>query len=176
MKGIDTEGLIVKHIQVNQAMKQRRRTYRAHGRINRECPPAPKHFGVWRRSRAEATALARSLHVQPVPRRGYPCIEGGAGEEGGTSDAPFASSVSRFANSRLCVGEVIHMPLACTYDVCLFCQMCFGQGVLSKSCTGADALCLPNAVLVLQEEPERKLSRKAVAMRRQKIVSGSKSK
>ena len=26
--------LIVKHIQVNQAPKQRRRTYRAHGRIN----------------------------------------------------------------------------------------------------------------------------------------------
>ena len=26
--------LVVKHIQVNQAPKQRRRTYRAHGRIN----------------------------------------------------------------------------------------------------------------------------------------------
>jgi len=33
-KGMDTSNLIIKHIQVNQAPKQRRRTYRAHGRIN----------------------------------------------------------------------------------------------------------------------------------------------
>ncbi|KAK9466409.1 ribosomal protein L22/L17 [Lipomyces arxii] len=33
-KGLDTSKLIIKHIQVNQAPKQRRRTYRAHGRIN----------------------------------------------------------------------------------------------------------------------------------------------
>jgi large subunit ribosomal protein L17e len=33
-KGLDTEKLVVKHIQVNQAPKQHRRTYRAHGRIN----------------------------------------------------------------------------------------------------------------------------------------------
>src|SRR5947208_17076048 len=34
VKGIDTGNLIVKHIQVNQAPKQRRRTYRANGSIN----------------------------------------------------------------------------------------------------------------------------------------------
>merc|ERR1711933_653005 len=33
-KGLDTSNLIVEHIQVNQSPKQRRRTYRAHGRIN----------------------------------------------------------------------------------------------------------------------------------------------
>ncbi|EYE99081.1 60S ribosomal protein uL22 [Aspergillus ruber CBS 135680] len=33
-KGLDTGALVVKHIQVNQAPKGRRRTYRAHGRIN----------------------------------------------------------------------------------------------------------------------------------------------
>ncbi|ODV95664.1 hypothetical protein PACTADRAFT_50357 [Pachysolen tannophilus NRRL Y-2460] len=33
-KGLDTSKLVVSHIQVNQAPKQRRRTYRAHGRIN----------------------------------------------------------------------------------------------------------------------------------------------
>ncbi|KAK2765872.1 60S ribosomal protein L17 [Emmonsiellopsis sp. PD_33] len=33
-KGLDTSNLIVQRIQVNQAPKQRRRTYRAHGRIN----------------------------------------------------------------------------------------------------------------------------------------------
>jgi hypothetical protein len=37
VKGLDTDTLMVKHIQVNQAMKQRRRTYRAHGRVNRAC-------------------------------------------------------------------------------------------------------------------------------------------
>lgn len=33
-KGLDAEKLKITHIQVNQAPKQRRRTYRAHGRIN----------------------------------------------------------------------------------------------------------------------------------------------
>lgn len=39
-KGLDSSNLVVKHIQVNQAPKQRRRTYRAHGRINpyMSCP------------------------------------------------------------------------------------------------------------------------------------------
>lgn len=35
VKGLDVETLFISHIQVNQAQKQRRRTYRAHGRINR---------------------------------------------------------------------------------------------------------------------------------------------
>lgn len=34
VKGLDTSNLIVSHIQVNQAPKQRRRTYRAHGRVS----------------------------------------------------------------------------------------------------------------------------------------------
>ncbi|NP_001365704.1 60S ribosomal protein L17-like [Physcomitrium patens] len=34
VKGLDVDTLVVSHIQVNQAQKQRRRTYRAHGRIN----------------------------------------------------------------------------------------------------------------------------------------------
>eukprot|EP00270_Netrium_digitus_P019909 TRINITY_DN79_c0_g1_i1.p1 TRINITY_DN79_c0_g1~~TRINITY_DN79_c0_g1_i1.p1 ORF type:complete len:197 (-),score=61.50 TRINITY_DN79_c0_g1_i1:173-727(-) len=34
LKGLDVDTLQISHIQVNQAMKQRRRTYRAHGRIN----------------------------------------------------------------------------------------------------------------------------------------------
>ena len=37
MKGLDTENLYITHAQTNRAPKQRRRTYRAHGRINREC-------------------------------------------------------------------------------------------------------------------------------------------
>jgi len=34
VKGLDTESLHVSHIQVNRAQQSRRRTYRAHGRIN----------------------------------------------------------------------------------------------------------------------------------------------
>lgn len=34
VKGLDVDTLFISHIQVNQAQKQRRRTYRAHGRIN----------------------------------------------------------------------------------------------------------------------------------------------
>ncbi|KAG0237875.1 60S ribosomal protein L17 [Actinomortierella wolfii] len=34
VKGLDQDALVIKHIQVNQAPRQRRRTYRAHGRIN----------------------------------------------------------------------------------------------------------------------------------------------
>jgi len=40
-KGMDTANLIVKHIQVNQAPKQRRRTYRAHGRVRFFLPMLP---------------------------------------------------------------------------------------------------------------------------------------
>lgn len=34
LKGLDIDNLYIYHIQCNRAMKQRRRTYRAHGRIN----------------------------------------------------------------------------------------------------------------------------------------------
>merc|ERR1712108_118778 len=33
-KGLDPDHLVIEHIQVNRATKMRRRTYRAHGRIN----------------------------------------------------------------------------------------------------------------------------------------------
>ena len=41
-KGLDTGNLVVKHIQVNQAPKQRRRTYRAHGRVRLGAPGTPE--------------------------------------------------------------------------------------------------------------------------------------
>ena len=34
LKGLDADHLVIDHVQVNQAPKMRRRTYRAHGRIN----------------------------------------------------------------------------------------------------------------------------------------------
>lgn len=36
-KSLDADRLVIDHIQVNRAPKMRRRTYRAHGRINRKC-------------------------------------------------------------------------------------------------------------------------------------------
>ena len=44
VKGLDPDFLKITHIQVNKAQKQRRRTFRAHGRINGKClrkPTAP---------------------------------------------------------------------------------------------------------------------------------------
>jgi large subunit ribosomal protein L17e len=34
VKGLDIDNCVISHIQVNRAMRQRRRTYRAHGRVN----------------------------------------------------------------------------------------------------------------------------------------------
>ena len=34
LKGLDVDSLVIEHIQVNKAPKMRRRTYRAHSRIN----------------------------------------------------------------------------------------------------------------------------------------------
>ncbi|KAG7192291.1 60S ribosomal protein L17 [Scheffersomyces spartinae] len=44
-KGLDAEKLKISHIQVNQAPKQRRRTYRAHGRIN-AYQSSPSHIEI----------------------------------------------------------------------------------------------------------------------------------
>jgi large subunit ribosomal protein L17e len=44
-KGLNADELIIKHIQVNQAPKMRRRTYRAHGRINAYMS-SPSHVEV----------------------------------------------------------------------------------------------------------------------------------
>ena len=63
-KGLDTSNLIVKHIQVNQAPKQRRRTYRAHGRVRFQ-PLAPMSL----RDGMTDGVTDQSLHVQPVPHR-----------------------------------------------------------------------------------------------------------
>ncbi|PWZ15708.1 60S ribosomal protein L17 [Zea mays] len=59
VKGLDVDTIYVSHIQVNQAQKQRRRTYRAHGRIN------------------------HNLHVLPMPHRAHLVGEGRASEERG---------------------------------------------------------------------------------------------
>ena len=64
-KGLDTSNLIVKHIQVNQAPKQRRRTYRAHGRVSHAM-----FAGIYRL--ATNVPPDQPLHVQPLPHRDDP--------------------------------------------------------------------------------------------------------
>ncbi|OAP56079.1 60S ribosomal protein L17 [Fonsecaea erecta] len=61
-KGLDTSKLIVKHIQVNQAPKQRRRTYRAHGRIN-PYMSNPCHIELILTEAEEAVTKAEELGV-----------------------------------------------------------------------------------------------------------------
>lgn len=50
-RGLDTDRLVIEHIQVNRAPRLRRRTYRAHGRINREwtlLTPFPNIFFIFK--------------------------------------------------------------------------------------------------------------------------------
>jgi len=89
-KGLDTGNLIVKHIQVNQAPKQRRRTYRAHGRV---ClPPFPLPFlreYPYEWEIADLGGLDQPLHVQPLPHRADPHRRRGSrAEEPGDDGAP----------------------------------------------------------------------------------------
>ena len=56
-KGLDAEKLFVSHIQVNQAPKQRRRTYRAHGRSNKY-ESSPSHIELILTEREDAIEKA----------------------------------------------------------------------------------------------------------------------
>mmetsp|Transcript_25094 Transcript_25094/g.59260 ORF Transcript_25094/g.59260 Transcript_25094/m.59260 type:complete len:184 (-) Transcript_25094:80-631(-) len=55
LKGLDTDNLFIHHIQVNAAQGGRRRTYRAHGRIN-PFMSSPCHIEVILQEREEAVA------------------------------------------------------------------------------------------------------------------------
>ena len=46
VKGLDIERLVISHCQINRAPKGRRRTYRAHGRIN-PYMNSPSHIEIW---------------------------------------------------------------------------------------------------------------------------------
>lgn len=57
VKGLDASKLVISHIQVNQAPKVRRRTFRAHGRIN-AYQSSPSHIELIVTEEAEAVAKA----------------------------------------------------------------------------------------------------------------------
>lgn len=95
-KGLDTGNLVVKHIQVNQAPKQRRRTYRAHGRVRLH--PLSNHpcWRIWVFFRLTLKVLIfntdQPLHVQPVPHRAHPDRGRGGRSEGGGCRWPGCAS------------------------------------------------------------------------------------
>ena len=60
LKGLDVDSLVIEHIQVNKAPKMRRRTYRAHGRIN-PYMSSPCHTEM---------ILTEKEQIVPKPERG----------------------------------------------------------------------------------------------------------
>lgn len=65
-KGLDTDNLFISHIQVNQAMKQRRRTYRAHGRVN-PYMSCPCHIELTLSEKESAVKAEQASHGHPAP-------------------------------------------------------------------------------------------------------------
>jgi len=63
-KGLDIKNLTINHIQVNQAPKQRRRTYRAHGRINAYMA-SPCHIEIIVVEKDEAVSKADDTKLVP---------------------------------------------------------------------------------------------------------------
>ncbi|KAL5973043.1 60S ribosomal protein L17A [Asimina triloba] len=66
VKGLDVDTLFISHIQVNQAQKQRRRTYRAHGRIN-PYMSSPCHIELILSEKEEA--VKKEPETQLAPRK-----------------------------------------------------------------------------------------------------------
>ncbi|PUZ51020.1 hypothetical protein GQ55_6G130400 [Panicum hallii var. hallii] len=66
VKGLDVDTLYVSHIQVNQAQKQQRRTYRAHGRIN-PYMSSPCHIELILSEKEEP--VKKQVETQIAPRK-----------------------------------------------------------------------------------------------------------
>ncbi|KAA8499482.1 60S ribosomal protein L17 [Porphyridium purpureum] len=75
-EGLETENLVITHIQVNRAMCGRRRTYRAHGRINAymshpchiELMVEPQASKVEKAAEEEGAAVVKSSRKLRAPR------------------------------------------------------------------------------------------------------------
>ena len=68
VKGLDTESLEITHIQVNRAQKQRRRTYRAHGRTN-PYMSSPSHIELILSEKVEAVPKGEEDDETKKPKR-----------------------------------------------------------------------------------------------------------
>merc|ERR1711962_213058 len=67
-KGLDADHLVIDHIQVNRAPKMRRRTYRAHGRIN-PYMSSPCHIEVVLVEKEQAFAKVPSASAEPEKKK-----------------------------------------------------------------------------------------------------------
>lgn len=65
MRGLDIEELYIKHAMSNRAMKQRRRTYRAHGRIN-PYMSNPAHIEIVLEMQKQGVAKADDDEAAPM--------------------------------------------------------------------------------------------------------------
>ena len=87
LKGLDVDALYITHIQVNRAQQQRRRTYRAHGRINPYmCNPShielicsEKEAGVKRGSADEDETKAGRMTRRRIAQLKFKRIASGGG-------------------------------------------------------------------------------------------------
>ena len=68
LNGLDTDACVIKHVQVNRAVKQRRRTYRAHGRIN-PYMSNPSHVEIIIVEEGEAVAKAKDTNTGRITRK-----------------------------------------------------------------------------------------------------------
>merc|ERR1712203_1194098 len=66
-KGLDADHLVIDHIQVNRAPKMRRRTYRAHGRIN-PYMSSPRHIEIVLVEKEQAFAKV-SEEAEPAKKK-----------------------------------------------------------------------------------------------------------
>ena len=67
-QGLDTDACVIKHVQVNMAVKQRRRTYRAHGRIN-PYMANPAHVEIIIEEQGEKVAKSKDTTPAPLNRK-----------------------------------------------------------------------------------------------------------
>ena len=67
-KGLDVDNLVIDHIQVNKAMRQRRRTYRAHGRVN-PYMSSPCHIELILREKDSSVKAEKEVKERKVSKK-----------------------------------------------------------------------------------------------------------
>jgi len=68
LKGLDVDHLVVDHMQVNQAPKTRRRTYRAHGRIN-PYKSSPCHIEIFLTEKQTVVPKPSDVDMTPTKKK-----------------------------------------------------------------------------------------------------------
>merc|ERR1711964_539936 len=82
LKGLDVDSLVIEHIQVNKAPKMRRRTYRAHGRIN-PYMSSPCHIEITLVEKEQAFARADEPERKKESKKKLQKQKAQASREGG---------------------------------------------------------------------------------------------